>query len=376
MNYRDAVTLRAEFLGALLQDRADYVPNAELLDFALHQELGPMVYFHWHDLLPEDCVGIFRKSYMASAAMDMKFSAAYTEIKNILDSEKVAYAPLKGMGLIRQDIYANGALRLHCDIDLLLKNQEDCCSAWTLLQEKGWKSSGNIEKYHHLPPLYRGNVMLEIHHLLPGVRDGELTESLWKNDLIPQHGSCEYLLPAELHWAVLLSHVAINHDWEHGAKFLTDAGMLLKYPGFNQEKCFDFCHKIGINNPENLLLAFPEIFGGSAKPDGFADLRVHALGAAIPFEALLMTHGYPFSLRWWRKRLEGFRPSWLRQKYNLPDASTRQMLKVMWMDYRKKICKGFKYMFASNSADERVKNSVNARKQLGVTTENEVFKHI
>ena len=51
MNYRDAVTLRAEFLGALLQDRADYVPNAELLDFALHQELGPMVYFHWHDLL-------------------------------------------------------------------------------------------------------------------------------------------------------------------------------------------------------------------------------------------------------------------------------------------------------------------------------------
>ena len=85
MNYRDAVTLRAEFLGALLQDRADYVPNAELLDFALHQELGPMVYFHWHDLLPEDCVGIFRKSYMASAAMDMKFSAAYTEIKNILE---------------------------------------------------------------------------------------------------------------------------------------------------------------------------------------------------------------------------------------------------------------------------------------------------
>ena len=179
-----------------------------------------------------------------------------------------------------------------------------------------------------------------------------------------------------MHWAVLFAHIAINHDWDNGAKFLADAGMLMKSSGFDREKCFSYCRKMGISMPENLLTAFPEIFDTEGDIARFAVLRDYVLSDKTPVEVLLMNCGKPGSWRWWRKRLGGFRLSWLRQKYNLPDASRWQMLNVMRKDYWRKICKGFKYMFAFSSAEKRVQTSKLTSELLGIGAENEVFKHI
>lgn len=368
---------RAGLIGALLRGDALRQCDGELLRWAIKRTLGAMAYYRFHDDLPAEVAGECRRQYMFGAVQDMKYASAYAEVCGVLKEVGIDFLPMKGMALVLQGVYPNGALRLHCDIDLLMRSEADCRRAAEALKAAGWRGPGEFDSYHHVPPLHKREIMLEIHHLIPGVRDEELNRRFWEKDFIRQGDGREYRLSDELHFAVLFAHTAINHDWEFGERFLLDAGMLMRRSGFDVEKSFAYCRMMGIAAPEHLLSAFPEIFGGGqGVPEPFSLLRRHVLGGTIPFASLVMTEPGRFGWSWWRKRLGGFRLKWLRQKYGAADADWQTMLGLVWRDYCNKFVTGWKFAFKPSVAEMRKRNSAAAREALGITAPNEELNHL
>ena len=372
----ESIARKAAFIGALLGRELPERVDSGMVQWIIPATLGAMTYAKMRELLSADDADLCRRQYMYGAVGDMRSSVAYEDVRRALNESGIDFLPMKGMALVLQKVYPNGALRLHCDIDLLCRSEEDCLRAVAALERCGWKTLSGEKSYHHVPPMFRKKVMLELHHMLPGVRSLEMNRECWRERFVRQGDSHEYRLTDELHFAVLFAHTAINHDWEYGERFLLDAGMLLARPGFDVEKAFAYCREMGITRPENLLAAFPDIFGGEGDVQQFAVARRHMLGDTIPFASLVMSAPERFSWSWWRKRLGGFGFKWLRQKYGAENAGWRRMLKIVWMDYKQKIANGFLYLFASDAAEVRKENSAKTMEQLGITVPNEEMKYL
>ena len=146
-NTPEIISCRAALIKALLKkDDALALHDPALTKWAVERGLGAMLYYLYHDKLPETDHALCGRQYRFAAAQDLRYSAAYSGIQKIFASEKVDYIPLKGMALIRQGIYGSGALRLHCDMDLLLRNKSECLRVFDILRKNGWKVSGQPEQ--------------------------------------------------------------------------------------------------------------------------------------------------------------------------------------------------------------------------------------
>ena len=366
---KNTIDRRAAFIGALLDGDAKCVPDADLLSWACRHGLGNMVYFYYHDKLPEPAASRMRHNYMSHAAADIKFTLAYAEIKKIFAAEKIDFVPLKGMAFVLQRVYSSGAMRPHCDIDMLFRSRSECYRAMESLKKHGWSVPLDKEWAQHIPPMVKNHIDIELHHYLPGMEKDELTDLVWSKYAV-KHEDCEYRLPLELHFTIALTHCSIHHIWLGGAKFLLDAGMLNRMEGFDRNKCREICCEAGVNKVDNLFAAFPEIFGGNAVIGSQEEvLRKQFLTERLSLVALVVTEKDRFSAAWFRRYAERLSISWLRWKYNAQDAPWWRIVKLMWQDYTGKLSKICKFWSAKSQADERRRNDILANELLGISAE-------
>jgi len=354
---KNTIDRRAAFIGALLHKPQAWQGDAALIDWAIEAGLGGMVYYRFLDRLTGESRQKCQQQYRYGAVQDLKYAAAYQEIKTVFEAASIDFVPLKGMALIRQKVYDNGALRLHCDFDVLLRGESVCRQAFDLLSAAGWKYTGQPDYYHHIPGLHKNGVAVELHHHVPGIDDENKIGKLWQEAAFFIDKN-EYHFPLELHFALAFAHCGNHHDWESGGKFLLDAGLLAVQKGFDWQKCFAYCHEFGIGKPEVLVSSFPEIFGGDAvvAPE-YQVLRTRVLGDFIPFAALEATAKDRFSWAWWCRHIDGLKLSRLRGRYHAEGAPWYKMLLIMWKCLWHKFQTLCRYFFASDQTSERKKTS-------------------
>ncbi len=363
------VANRAALVGALLKkgDISFALNDPELIKWALEFGLGALIYFHYHDQLSGEELDLCRNQYRFGAMQDLKFAAAYSDMQKIFEAEAVDFIPVKGMALIRQKVYPDGALRLHCDMDILLRSEKECRRAFDILKQHGWRYSGQQEFYQHIPALYKKGLSIELHHHLPSVDDENKIAGFWSDIAVPVSGR-EYSFPKEFHFAVAMAHCCNHHDWEYGARFLLDAGVLSADEKFDWEKCFGFCHEFGIGKPELLVSAFPEVFDVDKRVDDRLNiLRGRMLGDFIPFVALEVNAKDRFSWEWIRRHAESMSFSRLRGRYNAEKAPWYKMMQIVLLDFLHKFRTFCRYFFSSSLAKERKSASDECRELLELT---------
>ena len=307
---------RAFFAGALLGKEKFSGSFIPLIPQMKKKGLCGLIYYRFRNDLPEKELKFCQKAYMQGAAADMHQLAKYDEIAKIFADNNIKYCPLKGLALAKE-VYPSGALRRRKDMDILLESREDCQRAMILMQENGWISLFDNSNDRHCAEMVKDHIGCELHWLLPGKEDPDFVKKLWQNDFYTKENQYEYFIPAELHFAMLVSHEVIYHDFLNAAfRTLIDLGMLANREGFDRGKALDYCCEFGISNAECIFEAFPEVFGGSGDVKKYAVLRERFLGDSMSPDQFAVADECFMSWGWIVERLKGFDPSWLRLKYN------------------------------------------------------------
>ncbi len=310
------INQRAVFAGALLGKEKFSNSFLPLISKMKMKGLCGLVYYRFRDDLPEKELDYCRKAYMHGAAADMHQMAKYDEMAKMFAANGIKYCPLKGLALAKE-VYPSGALRRRKDMDILLESRETCQQAIALMQENGWNALFDNSNDRHCAEMIKDHIGCELHWLLPGKEDPDFVKKLWQNDFYTKENQYEYFIPAELHFAMLISHEVIYHDLLNAAfRTLIDLGMLAAQDGFDREKALDYCRKFGISNAGCIFDAFPEIFGGSGTVEKYAVLRERFLGESMTVDQFAVAEERFMSWGWIVEHIKGFDLSWLRLKYN------------------------------------------------------------
>ena len=77
---------RAAFIGALLHKMQAWQEDAALIDWAIDAGLGSMTYYCFHDRLTGESRQKCQQQYRFGAVQDLKYTAAYQEIKTVFEA--------------------------------------------------------------------------------------------------------------------------------------------------------------------------------------------------------------------------------------------------------------------------------------------------
>lgn len=253
-----------------------------------------------------------------------------------LEEQKIFFVPLKGADLAYR-VYPLCHLRSFSDFDILFKREQ-----WPQIEkffvQEGW--AGTVwkinENMHHIPPLFKGNLVLEPHWTLPFF-EGVAPDDLWNYCHPVASGSYRCQLSPELNMLMLVRHLR-ERDYIRCklSRFLLDAHFLLKHETVEWEKVREMCRQWHFTYPGNLMGAFPEVFGDDLLKEISPDLSRAKMYREIfkQREAFMectdhelqvheMMTGQSQRLQQWLYHLS---PSGIRRKYALPEDTN--MLKV------------------------------------------------
>ena len=267
----------------------------------------------------------FRDDYRRAAMNELPLSVECKRIAKAFREAKIRFAPIKGADLA-ESCYPDPALRVRCDIDLLV-HADDVERAVETAKNEGWRAAHEYKNDRHAPSMYKKNAMLELHFNLPDF-PSENADDVWR-ELVAQNDSSEYRLPRELALVVAFRH-ARSHRWINSAPLIADCAFLLK-AGVDWNLVRNFAAKFDSGDPALLCFALPELFPAETMPPGAPppeELRIalrEALLAPVNFDrrrdADVMNRGDRFSRAWWKERMRGFSPSSVRMNYGLPDRA-------------------------------------------------------
>lgn len=274
---------------------------------------------------PERYAG-FRDDYRRAAISELPLSIESKRIAAAFRKAGIRFSPIKGADLA-ESCYPDPALRIRCDIDLLV-HPDDLARAVETANAEGWRSKHRYKHDSHCPSMYKKNLMLELHFNLPDFPPNS-TPAVW-DELVARDGVSEYRLPPELALVVAFHH-ARHHRWANSAALIMDYAFLLeKHRDFDWKLARRYAEKFAAADPGVLCFALPELFPAEVMPTGddpppeklCLALR-EAVLAPLFFNryrvADVMHRGDRFSLSWWLERLRGFSPSSVRFTYHLPD---------------------------------------------------------
>ena len=166
----------------------------------------------------------YKKYYLSSFLLHEQFLKIKNIITSTFNQAHIDHVYLKG--IVLENIYPDKNLRLHGDIDLLVRKNE-LNKAISLLKEKGFILDGS-EAHHHICLRYN-NIEVELHHSL--VASFEKDHSFFKDafghiELVNEH---EYVISPTYHFIFLISHY-IRHIINGGAglRELIDFYLVLK----------------------------------------------------------------------------------------------------------------------------------------------------
>ena len=267
----------------------------------------------------------FRDDYRRAAMNELPLSVEYRRIANAFREKKIRFAPIKGADLA-ESCYPDPALRVRCDIDLLI-HADDIGRAVETAGNEGWRAAHEYRNLNHVPSMYKKNAMLELHFNLPDFPRDRSAE-VWQT-LVAQNDSSEYRLPRELALVVAFRHARI-HRWMNSAPLIADCAFLLK-AGVDWELVRNFAAKFDSADPALLCFALPELFPAETMPPGppppeelrlaLREALLHPVNFDRRRDADVMNRGDRFGAAWWKERMRGFSPASVRMNYNLPDSA-------------------------------------------------------
>ena len=286
--------------------------------FFLRHHLEALCYYYRHDTLDEPWRSVFGSRYRGGCAVALRREQALRNLFRQLREANIRFCPIKGADLAWRS-YPHPALRPHVDWDLLI-HPDDCGRIASVLGRYGWRSEIAYRHPHHLPPFYRGEFMLEIHHHLPRFKR-IAPEEVWR--LIRADDKGIFRLPGAVNLLMLFQHAG-GHCWENGMRFLLDVAFLLRLEPVAGREVEQMAARWRLRSPTVVFAAFPELFpeygpmATAVASSVAADFRAAVLSAdrfAERRHEAVMSISDRFSCSWWRERLSGLQPVRMRLKY-------------------------------------------------------------
>lgn len=235
-----------DLLVGVLNGRPTRLPSShpewlELIEFARLQGVGPVLAHALHSS-PDHTQGLgdfrapLRSLLVRSTQRALLLQRALVELTGAFQAAGLSRpVALKGIHLAAT-VYASPGLRTMSDLDILVP-VHDARRAMDAAREIGFTSTsvGDPDP-HHLPPLTRGPVRLEIHWLLipptlPGRPSSaaDMTSILGRTEsFMLQQFQCEGLCPDDL-LLHLCAHSAHHHLFEHRLRAVWDVGLVLRH---------------------------------------------------------------------------------------------------------------------------------------------------
>ncbi len=333
----------------------------KLCRVAEDKNIAAYFYYFFNQNLPAEFVDKFRGIYQANRAVALKNEFFQKELFELLFRNQIRFAPLKGCDLA-VNYYPDPALRPYTDWDILV-HVEDVSGALQLLETHGWAKTVPAKKYekvtyHHLPPLKKNNILLELHRNLPGFAD-RAPEYVWQYISRAADGR-GYDLSPELKLAMLIGHFAVD-DYLHTpfVKFIIDAGWLLKKETVDPDKLRKISQAFSVPFPGDILGACPDFFDAELLEKIGFDRQKAAVFRKIfeyqnelnqsPGAEWVVNRPDKYSWKWWQTRLQHLKPSAIQKTTVHPEG------KITPVTYLAAVCrKIFSFIGASRQRNRAI----------------------
>jgi len=251
-----------------------------LLDLAAFHRVLPLVYHRlvkeqFKVVLPKNVTEQLKAGYYKVAGQNLLL---YRELGPILASLAADHIPvvlLKG-SFLAQFVYQNIGLRSMADIDLLVP-EADLMRCYQTLESLGLKRLNEFDleiersKLHHLPPVEKNGVTVEIHWKLNKIQGFPplFLEALWQRAQTTHiEGSpCLALSPEDLLTHVCI-HMAYSHDFYSQLRSLCDVSEIIThYSRFDWDRFVQDIQAVKAERGTWLILYLAGFYLGTAVPE-------------------------------------------------------------------------------------------------------------
>lgn len=282
----------SEALCAALGEDAGRVPALshdewrEVAALAIRQRVGPLLLSRSDLPFPDDVRAQLRARADTAAKRGLLQLAAFRELSEAAAAQGLTVVALKGIHLATS-VYPGAGLREMGDLDVLVSAAElDAVAA--VVRQLGYTEdlSGGVA-HHHLPPMVRGRVVVEIHWQLfqddlgHAVAAGQLLARAVPSHMSP---SARTLSPEDLLLHICI-HAAGHHVLDTGLRPLCDVQAILLRHGdtLDWNAVVERAHSWNVTRSVALVIALAHRHLGVPVPAGAQPL----LAAAMPPAELL-----------------------------------------------------------------------------------------
>ena len=201
--------------------------------------------------IPVEIKKLFAHSLDQAILIDTQQQFEYQQLFDLLNKEKVAFAPLKGY--VMKQLYPSSYMRTMSDLDLLIKN-EDTNIFRELLKSNGYAVvSTNIEE----DAFVKNNILIEVHRILVG-EEYKWMYQYYKNswELVVKQCNYQYQMTNENFYIYHIAHLAKHYMHAGiGIRFILDAYIIAeKYTHMNWEYINNELEKLKLNKFHNNLI--------------------------------------------------------------------------------------------------------------------------
>ncbi len=258
---------------------------------ASDNNLLPLLYYKLkgHKIaIPLSLENSLRNDYLSYSGKDLRRGSQLREIIKIFNEHGIDHILLKGSHLAEK-VYSNSALRMMCDIDILVR-REDIEKAFNVLINEGYydgslHSCSSIVKdvyVHHYPVLYKDNLFaVELHRYLFENNDLENIDLIWSRaQAVSIGGMASKVMALEDLLIYTALHGLKYHTQKLGVNFLYDLHTIINLKSINWDVVAEWIKKNDWGNSKTLYSALvmtkkyfhtviPDEFLNAVRPAGF-----------------------------------------------------------------------------------------------------------
>ena len=173
----------------------------------------------------------------------LQLSAAFTEISEVLEKEKIPFLPLKGTVL--RKYYPDPSLRTSSDIDVLIRKEDIHRAVKTFTEGYGYKTV-IIGDEHDVSLMTPSGVHLELHYkLIEKMPKAEkILDNVWNFAVKNKGSEYQYHLPSEYFLFYHIVHMARHFIYGGiGVKPVIDLYFIKNGMGVDLEKAYEILKK-------------------------------------------------------------------------------------------------------------------------------------
>lgn len=260
--------LRSEICGTdekLPQSISESTLN-ELYDVAKSQAVVHIVSnaLHKREILGANAVSEkFLRAQMLAVYRCEQHKHALGEISAILEDNQIPYIPLKGSVL--RDYYAEDWMRISCDIDILIHEEDLSRAIDALVSKAGYKTDNKLQ-YHDVSLYSPSGIHLELHfHIKEGMSniDGLLT-TVWEHSV---RDCAETFCYHQTNAFFVFHHIAhMAYHFIHGGcgiKPFIDLYIINQKMDYDEKAVRAFCRQCGLEDFYCHVLYLTEVWFGN-----------------------------------------------------------------------------------------------------------------